>query len=410
MEIAAPLTVDQTIPSAEERIPCYGVTKSNRGHIMQVSPQVVHAFDLCLDAVIGLTDWPSALQHLGRSLGADSSVMMSSSQDFTTRHRLQIESTEHAGFSDLWLARLEDPLDDPHSTRGCRYPIASQPCIIEHNITSDQERAALPYFNEVARPGKRDWWALLRTETARGAWCLNLYRGARGGPYGPEDALRIAEAAPLLRRLTATAECFAQTGWNSRLHSFDQLRLAAFLIDRSAHVQGMNQAAESLLGQGLSMYRGRLCATERRAQTALARFLGLIAVGNVPPGHIMLPQEDDRCWLVEFVPVTERATEVFSGAKGLILVSDLSGRRALKPGLLQMAYGVTPAEERLALAFADCWHLCLAAERLGISHETARSHLRAVFEKTGTHSQAELTALLTRFAERTLSRSPPPNG
>ncbi len=172
----------------------------------------------------------------------------------------------------------------------------------------------------------------------------------------------------------------------------------------------MNQAAEALLGQGLCMYRGRLCATERRAQTALARFLGLIAVGNVPSGHIMLPQEDDRCWLVEFVPVTERATEVFSGAKGLILVSDLSGRRALKPGLLQMAYGVTPAEERLALAFADCWHLCLAAERLGISHETARSHLRAVFEKTGTHSQAELTALLTRFAERTLSRSPPPNG
>lgn len=168
---------------------------------MQVSRQVLQAFDSCFDAVIGLTAWPVALQELGRYLGADSSVLIPCAQDFTKRFRLQIESTEHAGFSDLWVSRLHDPLDDPHSTRARRYAIASSPCVIEHQITSEQERATLPYFNEIARPGERDWWALLRTKTAGGAWGLNLYRGASGGAYGPEEGLRIGAAAPLLRRL-----------------------------------------------------------------------------------------------------------------------------------------------------------------------------------------------------------------
>ena len=377
---------------------------------MQVSRQILQAFDLCFDAVIGLTEWPAALQELGRSLGADSCVLMPCTQDFTSRHRLQIESTEHAGFTELWLARLEDPLDDPHSLRARRYAKASLPCIIDHHIISDQERAALPYFKEIARPGQRDWWALLRTQTDEREWGLNLYRGARGGPYGPEDALRIGDTAPLLRRLATTAERFTRAGWNSRLQNFDQLGLAAFLIDRRAKVQGMNRAAESLLGRGLELHRGLLCVTDPKAQTALAKFMRSITSRTDQPCQLMLSQEGDRCWLVDFVPLTERASEVFLGAKGLILVSELSGPRELRPGLLQEAFGCTPAEERLALALADCWRLGPAADRIGVGHETARSHLRAVFNKTGTRSQSQLTALLTRFAERTLSRSSPPNG
>jgi DNA-binding CsgD family transcriptional regulator len=34
------------------------------------------------------------------------------------------------------------------------------------------------------------------------------------------------------------------------------------------------------------------------------------------------------------------------------------------------------------------------AERLHVSPETVRNHLKAMFRKTGTHSQEEMTALL----------------
>ena len=38
------------------------------------------------------------------------------------------------------------------------------------------------------------------------------------------------------------------------------------------------------------------------------------------------------------------------------------------------------------------------AEAAGVSIGTVRSHMKALFSKTGTHRQAELVALLTRLA------------
>jgi DNA-binding CsgD family transcriptional regulator len=378
------------------------------GVIMTVSPQVAQAFDQCVDAVIGLSDWQVSLQRLGEALGAESSVLLSCAQDSTTHHRQQIDSVEHAGFSDLWRARLADPLSDPHSTRPCHFSVERFPCLTEHHITSDDERSRLLYFNEVARPGEREWWALLRARTDQNTWCLNLYRGKAAGPFEPGAAGLTSEAAPLLRRLTATAESFARTGWDARLHSFDQLSIAAFLVDRKLRLQRMNPAAESLLDQGIDMHRGRLCFANPTAQAAFSRFMRRIAAGVELSWQVIIPDEDKRFWLVEFIPVCGLAAEVFSGAKGLIVVSDMSGPRAMRSGVLQEAFGLTRAEERLAMAVADGQGLAPAASRLGIGYETARSHLRAVFDKTGTRSQAQLCALLTRASERIPAR--PPNG
>jgi hypothetical protein len=115
--------------------------------------QASRAFEQCFDAALGLQPWPTALQGLGEALGADSSVLLPSGQDFSTHHRVQIESSEHAGFTDLWLARIADPRADPHSdVRRYQY-VPGISFIMEHEFTTEGERTYLPYFNEVARPG-----------------------------------------------------------------------------------------------------------------------------------------------------------------------------------------------------------------------------------------------------------------
>jgi hypothetical protein len=180
---------------------------------------------------LGLTDWPIVLQNLGEALGADGSVLLPNGQDFSERRRVQTVSAEHASFTDIWLARIEDPLSDPHSARS-RYPIRSYSCVTEHQITTDDERAHLPSFNEVARPGKREWWAILRANTRHQASCVNFYRGGRQGPLGPAEAAEVSRAAPGLGRLGALIERLAEAGWDARLDTFNRLRLASFLIDR----------------------------------------------------------------------------------------------------------------------------------------------------------------------------------
>ena len=66
--------------------------------------------------------------------------------------------------------------------------------------------------------------------------------------------------------------------------------------------------------------------------------------------------------------------------------------------LLAGAFGLTPAEARLAAALAGGGRaMPEIASALGISRETARSQLRAVFAKTGAGRQAELVGLLSGF-------------
>jgi DNA-binding CsgD family transcriptional regulator len=63
---------------------------------------------------------------------------------------------------------------------------------------------------------------------------------------------------------------------------------------------------------------------------------------------------------------------------------------------LSTKLNLTPAEMRLVRKLIDGKSLRSAAEALGITYETARSRLKSIFQKTRTHRQAELVALLLR--------------
>jgi DNA-binding CsgD family transcriptional regulator len=63
----------------------------------------------------------------------------------------------------------------------------------------------------------------------------------------------------------------------------------------------------------------------------------------------------------------------------------------------QRAYGLTPAEARLALALFEGRSLGEFAEGNRVSRETVRSQMKSIFLKTGTRRQAELVSLLAGF-------------
>jgi DNA-binding CsgD family transcriptional regulator len=62
--------------------------------------------------------------------------------------------------------------------------------------------------------------------------------------------------------------------------------------------------------------------------------------------------------------------------------------------LLQSHFGLTPAEARLALHLVAGETLRSAEAKLGITYETARTHLKNIFGKTGTCRQAELVVVI----------------
>ena len=68
--------------------------------------------------------------------------------------------------------------------------------------------------------------------------------------------------------------------------------------------------------------------------------------------------------------------------------------------LLQRHFDLTPAEARLALHLVAGETLRSAEAKLGITYETARTHLKNIFNKTGTSRQAELVIVIVTAVPR----------
>jgi DNA-binding CsgD family transcriptional regulator len=65
--------------------------------------------------------------------------------------------------------------------------------------------------------------------------------------------------------------------------------------------------------------------------------------------------------------------------------------------IVARAFGLSRAEARLASLIAGGMAPDAAAQKLGVSRETVRNQLKAVFAKTETHRQNEVAALLAQL-------------
>ena len=82
----------------------------------------------------------------------------------------------------------------------------------------------------------------------------------------------------------------------------------------------------------------------------------------------------------------------------LVLIRDPEQQRPIGLDALKQGYALTSREAELALSLTEGETLQRTADRLGMTYETARTHLRHILSKTGTSRQAELMTLLQRMS------------
>jgi DNA-binding CsgD family transcriptional regulator len=93
-------------------------------------------------------------------------------------------------------------------------------------------------------------------------------------------------------------------------------------------------------------------------------------------------------------PLEARAATSERGTIWLVFVSELGAERFINVEVLTQLYGLTPAESFLAVSLFSGHSLEEAARVQDISINTAKTHLRQVFQKCGVQSQANLLQLL----------------
>lgn len=99
--------------------------------------------------------------------------------------------------------------------------------------------------------------------------------------------------------------------------------------------------------------------------------------------------------VVHLLPVRRAARDVLTGADDMLIVTEIGQQPAPDGAVLSSLFDLTPAEARIAASLATGATLAATAAALSISVSTTRSHLSAVFSKTGTARQAELVSLLS---------------
>jgi DNA-binding CsgD family transcriptional regulator len=223
--------------------------------------------------------------------------------------------------------------------------------------------------------------------------------------FEPQDLRLLEKLSPhLCRAFQITLrldEVQAQADAGSSV--LDRLAFGIAILDDGGRVVHLNAAGEGIVRQadGLSLAAQRLRAQDAQAHARLTRLVARAVDARERPradagGSVAVPRPSmRRPFGVQVAPLSGRLPALL--AQRPAAVAFLSDPEAdLHPPLAALAeqYDLTSAELRVAERLIAGQGVTALAATLGISRNTANTHVKRIFQKTGTSRQSELVRLL----------------
>ena len=187
--------------------------------------------------------------------------------------------------------------------------------------------------------------------------------------------------------------------------ALDCLHYGVIIVDVYSEVVFMNACAEEIVAKfnGLSLRENRIVGATTVETMALRDLVG--AAANITHGDemhrsngaITLSRRPPLRSLTAIVtPLGGPKDATTPGPVAAIFITDPEVDDNGTGESLMRVYGLTAAESRLTIDLLQGKGLAWAAEQNNMKLNTARCHLKHVFEKTRTHRQAELVRVILR--------------
>lgn len=222
---------------------------------------------------------------------------------------------------------------------------------------------------------------------------LGFGRPARKGAYEDDEIARLAAFQPHLIR---AERIWREIGVRqAEVAAMDAVLAgsaeALFFLGDDGRLLRRTAAAEALLrgGGALRLAGGRLRAAQEAEDAALRRALAEALAGGTPGSVRATGAAPGEALTLSVTRLGERAAAGVTRGRCLLVTA----RPAAAAGL-RGRYGLTAAEEEVARALSDGVSLRTLAARRGVSVNTVRNQLGAVFDKTGVRRQQDLVRLL----------------
>lgn len=262
------------------------------------------------------------------------------------------------------------------------------------------------FYTDWCRPNEYGDGLFVRlTGGSTRAW-LGLAAPRVSEPFADTDRLRlIRRLVPHLGQAIHTQARLADLTQRERdlSEAMEQHPDGMALVGPGCRVLRLNSEAERILvsGDGLHLHRGgsvaaSLAGADREFRHLLERALAARDGRVRSGGFVSCPRPSGRRgYRIQVVPLSADTAGLSpSRATALVVIADPD--RDLEPdaAVLRRLYSLTDTEAEVALRVARGEGLKPVADAFAVSITTIRTHLQHVFDKTGTHRQAELVRLL----------------
>lgn len=186
----------------------------------------------------------------------------------------------------------------------------------------------------------------------------------------------------------------------------DGITSALLLVAVDGRVAYANAAGEAMLDAGKVLRRanGRMQAPDRDADRMLREVAAAAQAGDAAVGvkgvAVPLKASDGERFIAHVLPLTSglrRQAGAEYAAVAAVFVRKAAFDLPDPVDALAETYRLTPAELRVVMAIVNLGGVPEIAPVLGMSEPTVRTHLRHIFEKTGTNRQADLVKLVAAY-------------
>lgn len=270
-----------------------------------------------------------------------------------------------------------------------------------HNYLSNQVISRSEFYQDYLIPnGGRHSMGAYVDDNMDQHTLIGLIRTVDQPPFGNEEQMAAQrfsghlQRALRLQRHTQNLHTKAELG----ARAIDALALSMVIVDSKGVILHLNVGAERLLNSrvcSLNSYAGRLSTVYPSDKNKL--FALIIKATNYPAvgGAMFLTGEQTRQVFVTPLPAASSFAQDWQRPLALVFVMEV-GKNIPALHMLGALYGLSPAELRVAAALLVGKSPEEYALESGVTMNTVRTQLKNLFQKTGTHRQSELVAVLSK--------------
>lgn len=235
---------------------------------------------------------------------------------------------------------------------------------------------------------------------------VTVMAGNTKAEFGPEDARLLRCLLPHLQRTLQVHQRMAHSAIRVEglVQSMERLPTGVVLVNASGKVLFVNQTARSLVASrdGLIVDAGGLRALRADETRQLRLLIGRAAnnsagLGISPGGTMRVTRAKGSPLEILVCPLrTGDSWYIPERIVAAVYVTDPSQRVSTAETTIRQLYGLTEREADVFGAITRGQSAREAARDLAISYNTIKTHLRHIFLKTETASQADLIRLASR--------------